>query len=98
MFDFKMKFPSVIHPDKQGRAIVLQPKGFWTKDRRKIKGSDFEGPEGANDFNLVFKLIGVQFTKDRVPIGPVIPPPNGANDVEIELKPRAEEIVSKAKR
>lgn len=63
----------------------LKPKGFWTKDGRKIPGSDFEGPEGSND---VLVTIALQFTKDGKPNGPPQLPPNGANDFRVELVPK----------
>lgn len=88
MFSVKMKFPDSIKPDKKGRIINLVPEGYWTKDGKKIPKSDFKAPEGANDVDLIFVLVGVQFTKDGKPIGKVNPTPKGANDVHVELKQR----------
>lgn len=62
---------------------ILKAKGFWTKDGAEIKDSEFESPEGANDWTEY--PIAIQFTNDGKPIGPVFLPPVGANDVHIEL-------------
>lgn len=65
-----------------------KPKGYWTKDGKKIPGSDFEGPEGANDVKLYW--IAIQFTKDGKPQGPPHLPPDDANDVVVDLTGQGE--------
>lgn len=58
------------------------PRGFWTKDGEKIPGSEFEGPEEANDAELT---ICVVWTKDGKRTGRPELPPQGANDVTLDL-------------
>jgi hypothetical protein len=62
-----------------------KPKGFWTKDGEKIPGSDFEGPEGANDFEVTLAIV---WTKDGRRIGEPQIPPRGANDFTVDLTGR----------
>lgn len=60
----------------------LKPRGHWTKDGRKIPGSDFKGPKGANDVEITLAVI---WTKDGKRIGDAEIPPRGANDVTVDL-------------
>jgi hypothetical protein len=61
-----------------------KPKGHWTKDGRKIPGSDFRGPGGANDFELTIAVVWTKNGK-RIP-GATEIPPRGANDVTVDLR------------
>jgi len=91
MYEITGKFPSIVKSNKEGKNTILSAKGYWTKNGKKIKGSDFNAPEGANDHHVIIKIIiEVQFTKDGKLIGKSIPQPEGANDVHIEIKPKVE--------
>jgi hypothetical protein len=86
MFEFSLQYPTEVDPSVEGGPVTIEPKGYWTKDKKKIKGSEFKVPKGANDFHLIFR-VSVQFTKNRKPLGPEVPAPKGANDVHLTLKP-----------
>ncbi len=77
MFNVRFVFPVGAKDE-----ATVKIKGYWTKNGKKIEGSDFDGPKGANDVKRIFAAL--QFTKNGEPIGDLIPPPDGADDVKIE--------------
>ncbi len=84
MFDVTLEYPSEV-VSKSGERTALRAFGYWTSNGEPMPGKRFAAPPGANDFHLKVRLLGVQFTKDGKPIGPLHPTPQGANDVHIRL-------------
>ena len=68
-------------------------KGYFTRNKEKIEGSDFDVPKGTNDFEIKGQLdpktgepyiTELQFTQDKKSLGSVTPPKGSRpNDVEI---------------
>jgi hypothetical protein len=67
--------------------------GYFTKDGKKIEGSDFTPPPGANDMHMSRRIV-IIWTKDGQPHGGTIAPED-ANDVHFASAGAKEHDASK---